>query len=49
MRQSQKIGNIMNPVNSNHVLVSEAIDNVIDVFDKIKINMVVIKGINDEK
>ena len=44
---SQKIGNIMNPVNSNHVLVSEAIDNVIDVFDKIKINMVVIKGIND--
>ena len=37
----------MNPVNSNHVLVSEAIDNVINVFDKIKINMVVIKGIND--
>ena len=39
----------MNPVNSNHVLVSEAIDNVINVFDKIKINMVVIKGINDKE
>tara|TARA_B110000444_G_scaffold92011_1_gene86924 strand:+ start:969 stop:1895 length:927 start_codon:yes stop_codon:yes gene_type:complete len=46
---SQKIGNIMNPVNSNHVLVSEAIDNVIDIFNKIKINMVIIKGINNEE
>ena len=30
---SQKIGNIMNPINSNHALVSEAIDNVISVFN----------------
>ena len=44
---SQKVGNIINPVNNNHVLVSEAIDNVISIFNSVKVNMVVIKGIND--
>ena len=44
---SQKVGNIINPINNNHVLVSEAIDNVISVFNSVKVNMVVIKGIND--
>ena len=44
---SQKIGNIMNPVNNNHVLVSEAIDNVISIFNSVKVNMVVIKKVND--
>jgi GTP 3',8-cyclase len=44
---SQKVGNIINPVNNNHILVSEAIDNVISIFNSVKVNMVVIKGIND--
>ena len=39
----------MNPVNNNHVLVSEAIDNVISIFNSVKVNMVVIKGINDKE
>tara|TARA_B110000444_G_scaffold193775_1_gene183970 strand:+ start:112 stop:1044 length:933 start_codon:yes stop_codon:yes gene_type:complete len=46
---SKKVRNIMNPVNSNHVLVSEAIDNVITIFNSVKVNMVVIKGINDKE
>ncbi len=46
---SQKIGNIMNPVNSNQILVSEAIDNTISIFNNVKINMVVIKGINNKE
>ena len=46
---SQKIGNIMNPINNNHVLVSEAIDNVISIFNSVKVNMVIIKGVNDKE
>ena len=46
---SQKVANIMNPVNNNHILVSEAIDNVISIFDSVKVNMVVIKGVNDKE
>jgi cyclic pyranopterin phosphate synthase len=46
---SQKVVNIMNPVNNNHVLVSEAIDNVISIFDSVKVNMVVIKEVNDKE
>ena len=46
---SQKVANIMNPVNNNYILVSEAIDNVISIFDSVKVNMVVIKGVNDKE
>ena len=45
---SQRVGNIMNPINNSN-FVSEAINDVIDIFGSVKINMVVMKEINDKE
>ena len=46
---STSINKIVNQVDSAHQKVLDAIDNVINIFGKVKINMVVINGVNNSE
>ena len=46
---SKNTTNTINPINNDLKKVLQSIDNVIDIFGTVKINMVVIKDINDDE
>ena len=46
---SKNTTNTINPINNDLKRVLQSIDNVIDIFGTVKINMVVIKDINDDE
>lgn len=46
---SKNSTNTINPINNDLKKVLQSIDNVIDIFGTVKINMVVIKNINDDE